>query len=697
MPFARALAFASLLALAWAKPLVSLEGYPGEARLLVFQGAGPVEVPEGFLLLLPPEAVDGVVSLAVRVPSLPPGQYPFRVGGEAYPFRILPRAKALLLPPPPLELAPGEEAWAEVGVRNLGNVPLPTPRASGLGVEVRRVEAPSALPPGGEGRVRLLLRGTGKPGRVLLEAEGAWAELPVMARPAPPPPFHDWARLPSRLVAETPGRVRLEGQGTLPGPEGQALGRLAYRLSPEAASLDFSGSDWGFGVGLGATSSLSLRYAPRPYSLEAFLSTGGQVRLGGAYAEGGLRLQGRLGLLPSFEVLSLGLGYQGQAEGLSYGTQAGWEGGVGRLQASLGQGPWRTNAHLDTRGGFGLQGVASVGGGWNLGAGVMGGQELWLQGVLGIPVWGTVEVRGEYAPGSGRYRLTLFHVEQDPREGLVQQLFWDGEALRYGVDYRLRAEDLTLRAGASLGTRGGGGVRLGLEAFPLTFQASANLGPDLRPTGFSLAGALAFDLPLYPMPWPEVRLRFADLEGRPLAASVAVGSYRYQAGPEGLLVLRLPPGRHTLRALGGLAFANGAGLAQEVALEAKPQEVHLALAKAHTLRLDLFPCPPKEERLGFVYGLPGLNPEALLRQARGAFRTGPKAHALRPGEAALLPEGRLEVALEGPLARAYALATPTGEPLTALKLERDMVLRACLVPSPRPLDVQEVPLQEERP
>lgn len=694
---ARALAFASLLALAWAKPLVPMEGYPGEAKLLVFQGGGPVEVPEGFVLLLPPEALDGAVSLVVRVPSLPAGEYPFRVGGEVYPFRVLPRARALLLPPPPVELAPGEEAWVEVGVRNLGNVPLAPPRATGVGVEVRRVEGFPSLPPGAEGRVRLLLRGTGKPGRVVLEAEGARTEVLVTARPSPPPPFHDWAKLPSRLVAETPGQVRLEGQGTLPGPEGEALGRLAYRLSPQAASLDFSGKDWGFGIGLGAASSLSLRYAPRPYSLEAFLSTTGQARLGAGYGEGGLRLQGRFGLLPALEVLSLEAGYQGQAGGLSFGAQAGLEGSLARLQASLGQGPWRVNAHVNSRGGFGLQGVASVGGGWNLGAGVTGGQELWLQGVLGIPVWGTVEVRGEYAPASGRYRLTLFHVDQEPREGLVQQLFWDGEALGYGVDYRLQTEELGLKAGASLGNRGGGEVRLGLDLYPFSLQARAQLGPGLAPTGFSLAGALAFDLPLYPMPWPEVRLRLTDPEGRPLAAALAVGSHLHRAGPEGLLVLRLPPGRHTLRALEGLAFANGTGLAREVVLEAKAEEVTLVLAQARLLRLDLAPCPPKEERAGFVYGLPGLTPEALLRQARVAFRAGDKTFALRPGEAALLPKGVLQVALEGPLAQAYALTTPEGAPLSAFSLEEDATLRACLVPLPRPLEVQELPLKEEGP
>lgn len=697
MPPARALAFASLLALAWAKPLTPMEGYPGEAKVLVFQGEGPVEVPEGFALLLPPERVDGAVSLAVRVPSLPAGAYPFRVGGEVYPFRILPKAQALFLPPSPVELAPGEEAWVEVGVRNLGNVPLPLPRATGVGVAVRRVEGFSALPPGQEGRVRLLLRGSGGPGRVLLVAEGARAELPVRARPASPPPFHDWAKVPSRLVAETPGRVRLEGQGTLPGPEGQPLGRLAYRLSPESASLDFSREDWGLGVGLGPTSSLSLRYAPRPFSLEAFLSTAGQARLGLGYAEGNLRLSGRFGLLPAWEVLSLAAGYQGRAEGLAYGVQMGLEGGLGRLGLHLGQGPWRASGHLDTRGGFGLQGVASVGGGWNLGAGVAGGQELWLQGLLGIPVWGTLEVRGEYAPGSGRYRFTLFHVDQDPKEGLVQQLSWDGEVLRYGVDYRLKAEELTLRAGASLGSRGGGEVRMGVDLHPFALQARAELDGDLKPTGFSLTGALAFDLPLYPMPWPEVRLRLTDLEGRPLPALVTLGGHLYRAGPDGLLVLRLPPGRHALRALEGLAFANGTGLAQEVVLEAKPQEVRLALAQAHALRLDLALCPPPEERPGFVYGLPGMSLEALLRQARVGFRAGGKVYTLGAGEASLLPRGSLEVIWQGPLAGAYALTTPEGKPLAHLLLERDLTLKACLTPLPRPLEVQELPLEEAKP
>lgn len=703
MRYARALTFASLFFLvgAGAKPLVPMEGYPGEAKLLLFQGRGEVEVPQGFALLLPPEEVDGVVSLAVRVPALPPGEYPFRVGGERYPFRILPMARAHLTPPPPLELGAGEEAWVEVGVQNLGNIPLALEaRVVPVGVEVLRKEETGALAPGARGSIRLLLRGQGRAGQVQVSLAGAAVEFAVLVKPTPPPAFWDWARAQSRLVWTWPGSPYLEGRATLPGPEGLELGRAVYRLSPESASLDFTRGPFGIGLALGAsTASLGLRYTPGPYGLSLWASTPGRVRVGASYAERGLGLSVEAGLMPSLD-LQASAGLTGTLEGLGYGFRASYQAGVGRLDASLGQGAWRASGFWDTTGSLGLQGVASLGASWNAGLGFRWDGEGWLTGVVGVPVLGTVEVRGEYGLTSRRYRVSLFHIEHTPQERFLQEAYWDGERLSYGLRYRTRLEGTWLEGDLRL-VRGGGSsgeVGVALEAFPWALQARVGLGSDLRPNRFSAAASLAFDLPLYPAPWPTLALRLQDPEGRPLEASVAVGPYLYRSGRDGTLALRLPPGRHLLRVLEGLAILGEGGLSRELAVEARDGSLTLTLVPARLLTLDLRYCPPPAGEAGSAYGLPGLSPAEVLARARVRVRAQGQGYWVPPGRSLLLPAGRLALALTGPLAGAYGLFDPGGAPLGEVNLDRDLVLTVCLTPLPRPVEIQDLPpLEKERP
>lgn len=697
MPPARALAFVSwtLLALAGAQPLVPMEGYPGEAKLLVFAGRGPVEVPQGFALLLPPEEVDGVVSLVVQVPALPPGEYPFQVGGASYPFRLLALARARLHLPPPLELGPGEEAWVEVGVANLGNVPLAAPpQVIPVGVDLLRVEGPGALPPGARGGVRLLLRGRGGQGKVLVQLAGERGEVSVLARPGPPPPFWDWARVGSRLVVGT-GGVRLEGRGPLPDGQGFTLARLAYRLSPGGVSLDLAREELGLALGLTPTgATLGVRYRPDPYGLSLWASTPGQVRLGASYHQGGVRLSLEAGLLPSWD-LSATASLTGAHQGLGYGVQAGYRAGLGQLQASLVQGGWRAQASWDTRGSFTLQGVASLGGGWNAGLGLRWEGEAWLLGLVAVPVLGTLEARGEYGLSTGRYRLTAFHMDQGPQGRWVQQASWDTGGFRYRLDYRTRWEETWVEGGLSWTTGAGPQVRLGLEAHPWSLEVQVGLGPDLRPKGWSLQGALAFDLPLYPLPWPELELRLTDLEGRPVETPVAVGPYRYQPDSAGRLSLRLPPGRHRVRVLEGMALVGAEGLTREVEVEVPRPPLTLTLAPAHHLTLDLRYCPPRREEVGKAYGLPGLTPGVALARATVGVEAGGRTYRLVPGTPTLLPAGRVRPALLGPLAGAYALADLEGHPLGEVLLDRDLALAACLVPLPRPVEVKEIPIREE--
>ncbi|MDW8358938.1 hypothetical protein, partial [Thermus sp.] len=510
--------------------------------------------------------------------------------------------------------------------------------------------------------------------------------LQVLLKPAPPPPFWDWARIPSRLVWESGGRVRLEGRG-----RALDLG-LGYSLSPEGGSLDLTRGPVGIGLGFSPrTFGLSVRYHPQPYALEGFASTAGELRLGGSLSWGGVRLAGHLGVLPVLGLQSLQAGYQGKAEDLTYTFQAGYQGGVGRLEAGLGQGGLRGQAFWDTRGAWGARGVAALGGGWNLGAGFRQAEEAWVEGVLGVPVWGTLELRGEYGLATGRYRVHLSHVDQNPQEGLTQQLSWDGGALSLGGDYRFTWERIKARAGFSLALGKGGQARLALEEYPWSLAVQAQLGGDLRPTGFSLAAAWAFDLPLFPMPWPSLELVLEDPEGRPVAASLVVGPYAYQAGSDGRLALRLPPGDHVLRAQGGLAFVGGSGLSREVSLRLDAsQRVRLVLVPAQSLTLGLRYCPPRSVDPDRAYGLPGLSPEAALAQARVRALVGNKPFPLSPGRPLLLPQGEVALALAPPLEGAYALADLEGRPLNSLRLEGDATLTLCLTPIPRPMEWQEL-------
>ncbi|GAA5338512.1 hypothetical protein YIM73052_19750 [Thermus antranikianii] len=692
--------FASLLFLAAvrAKPLVPMEGYPGEAKLLIFQGRGEVEVPEGFALLLPPEEVNGVVSLVVQVPNLPPGEYPFRVGESWYSFRILPMARAYLAPPPPVELGAGEETWVEVGVQNLGNIPLALEaQVVPVGVEVLRREGTGTLAPGARGHIRFLLRGQGRSGQVQVSLAGARVEFPVVVKPTPPPAFWDWARAQSRLVWTWPGSLYLEGRATLPGPGGSELGRAVYRLSPESASLDLTRGPFGVGLALTrSTASLGLRYMPGPYGLTFWASTLGQVRVGTSYAERGLRLSVEAGLLPSLD-LQASAGLTGTLEGLGYGIQASYQGGVGRLDASLGQGALRTSGFWDTRGSFGLQGVASLGVSWNAGLGFRWDGETWITGVVGIPVLGTVEVRGEYGLASRQYQVSLFHTHQTPEERFLQQATWGAERLTYGLSYRIRLEGTWLGGDLRLVRGRGftGEVGVALEAFPWTLQARVGLGSDLRPNRFSTAASLAFDLPLYPAPWPTLTLRLQDPEGRPLETSLAVGPYLYRSGRDGTLALRLPPGRHVLTVLEGLAILGEGGLSRQKVVEAREGFLTLTLVPARLFTLDLRYCPPPVEEPGQVYGLPGLSPAEALARAQVRVQAQGRGYLVFPGRSTLLPAGRLALALVGPLAGAYRLSEPGGAPLAEVHLDRDQVLTACLTPSPRPVEMQDLPPVEK--
>ncbi|MEN2983101.1 MAG: hypothetical protein ABDH20_11555 [Thermus sp.] len=195
------------------------------------------------------------------------------------------------------------------------------------------------------------------------------------------------------------------------------------------------------------------------------------------------------------------------------------------------------------------------------------------------------------------------------------------------------------------------------------------------------------------MPWPSLELALEDPEGRPVAASLVVGSYAYQAGPDGRLALRLPPGDHVLRAQGGYAFVGGSGLSREVSLRLDAsQKVRLILVPARSLTLGLRYCPPRSVEPDRAYGLPGLSPEAAVAQARVRALVGGKAFPLSPGRPLLLPQGEVAFALAPPLEGAYTLADLEGRPLGPLSLRGDAVLTLCLTPIPRPMEWQELTL-----
>ena len=694
----------SLLVLSFAKPLVPLQGEPGETKLLAFSEGGRVELPLGFTLLLPPEEVGGVTSLVVQVPNLPPGEYPIRVGEATYPFRILPKALARLRVPAPVELAWDEEAWVEVGVENVGNVPLLlSPALSPIGVVVARVQAPSRLDPGEAGTVRLLLRGQGRSGRVGIALGGALGEILVVARPSPPPPFWDWARLPSRLVVQAPHMGwYLEGGGHLPAPEGATWGQIRYRLSPNGASLDFSRG--GFGVALGLSPQVlgfGLRLGLPPYALSFQGDTQGRLAVGYRFAQGGVDAGGELALLPQPGLKSAFGGYRGEVGDLGFSVRAAWQGEATRLDFSLFQkAGWRTEAFWDTQGRGGLAGYLPLGGGWHAGLGWRWDGENWVQGVLAIPLLGTVEAKADFSLTSQRLRLHLFHILNYPQEHLSEYLSWDEGSIRYGLRAATEREGLRLRGDVSLawGQERGFSLGLGLDGTPWSLEGRLGLGADLRPTSFALSAALSFEIPLYPMPWPTLRVRLQDPEGQPVQAPVRVGNLLFRTDSQGELHLRLPPGQHTLSPTAGLAFLGLDGLVQDWRVEVKESlDLHLTVVPVRKLRLDLRFCPVEKalEGIGKVYGLPGLSPEAALNLARLVAEVGGQKFAVRPGGETLLPRGRFRLFLSGPLVGAYALGDPEGRPLGNGEFGEDWV-RLCLVPLPRPVESQEVPVEQSK-
>ncbi|MFN3369587.1 MAG: hypothetical protein ACK4ZX_09375, partial [Thermus sp.] len=166
----------------------------------------------------------------------------------------------------------------------------------------------------------------------------------------------------------------------------------------------------------------------------------------------------------------------------------------------------------------------------------------------------------------------------------------------------------------------------------------------------------------------------------------------------GRLFLRLPPGRHLVRAPWGMAFRRGERLVRELVVEAQDQTLSLTLLRAHFLTLRLRPCPPEREEPGRVYGLPGMGLETVLRRAAVQALAGGSVYPLTLGSPALVPEGSVALRLGAGLEGAYALADLEGKPLGPVSLGEDRVVDACLVPLGRPVEVQELPpAEEERP
>lgn len=692
MRCAAVLAFASALLGVYGQPLAEMAGYPGEVKLLLFR-AQTVEVPPDFLLLLPPEAFDGLVSVAVQVPALPAGNYPFVVDGEVYPFEVLPRAQVYLLSPPPLELALGEVGWATFTVQNLGNISFePTPRVVATEVIVQRLEVPPVLAPGATGSIRVLLEGTGRGGKLALYLLQAQAEVLVGVRPTSPPPLWDWVRLPSRLTVHSSGELWLEGRGEVP-LEGVSA-RLSYRLSSAGGSVSYGVGPTDFTFGLSrAGVNLGFRHAPPPFEVSLAASTAGEFRIAGGYTRGGisLALEGNMLPQPSFGVRA---GLTGTHDGWSYGAQLGLDRAGGRFEVSLGRGAWRASGSLNSAGGVSARSVLSVGGGWSAGAGISRDpDDLRLQALLGIPLIGTIELQAEYALRSQRYRLSAFHILNAPQESLIGQLSWDQETWRYSMDYRRQWVRVGAQGGVTvqLGRDRGAQLRWGLAIDPLELRGSAQLDEGFRLSGLSLSGSLRFELPLYPMPWPQLTIRLQDRYGRPMTQpmSLVIGSYVFQTGRDGALRIRLPPASHPIRAPQGWAFWLDGELTQELVLQlVADQELHLTLLPAYGLTLELRFCPV-DEVPGKVYGLPGLSPEMVLAGAQVLAQVGGSTWPLYPGRTTLLPAGELELVLADELSLGYAIRDIQGEEMV-IALTRNTTLVACIVPLGRQVELQEL-------
>ena len=691
MRFAFALTCVSL---ALAAPLLPLEGRPGEVVTLLFQGEGEVVLPPGFPVLLPPESLEGNTMAVVQVPPLPAGEYPVRFQGQVYPFRVLPLERIAVLPPPPLELAPGEEGEAVFLVRNLGNVPLaPSFRAVALGARLVRLEPPPGpLAPGEEGKVRVRVRGERGEGRVLLYAPGAQAEARLVPRLTPLPPFHDWARVPSRLLWDSAQGLALEGRGALLEPQGRPLGQLYYRLGQSALFLDLSTPLYGVGVGLSSqVQSLSLRYLPSPFALTLSGDTTGRLRFRVAYQEGALRLGGEVAYPWDY---SLEGGY-----GVSGWSLAGRLGPSGAsLEASARLENLLLSGGLATPGRGYIQGTLPLGGGVNAGLGYRFGDEGVVAGLLALPSpLGTLEGRVEYALGRGQWRFQAFHIlsQSDPLYTpehlalLHGRLSYSPESgLAYGLSLKGRLEALQLEGGVEVSPTGGQ-VRAQANLEALTLGASLGFAWGQGVTGFGLRGSLAFDLPLYPLALPALRVEARTPSG------AYTGGLEVR-GPEGVFLLplaegtgisRLAPGVYRVRPPRGFAFLEGGKLKDEVTLELREDRVlSLELVPALRVAFLLRYCPP-DPKPGYTFGLPGVTPEELLRRTRVRLEGQGLSLLVASQEPVLVPPGTFRVGLEGP----YPLEArgPLGEDL-ALWEAREGTHPLCLVPPYRPLQEQEL-------
>ncbi|MGC8876361.1 hypothetical protein [Thermus sp.] len=689
MRFALAWTFLSL-SLALAAPLGPLEGAPGEAVTLVLEGGGEPVLPPGFALLLPPEPLGEGVVLTFRVPNLPPGEYPLRLGERVYPFRVKPLARAHLELLEAPELALGEVGAVRLRALNLGNLPLSLPpEALGVGLLVVRAEPQGVLAPGEERTLLLWVRGGGQDGQVLVRLGGASLAVRVPAKPAPPPPFHDWAKLPSRLLWTSGQGFALAGEGPLLDGEGRRLGYLAYRLDPRSASLAYDDPLFGLGVSLGPALGVSLRYLLQEgLNLTAGASTSGKLQAGLSYAGQGFRLAG-----------SLGYPWHYRLEGSLLGGGAGERfallgqlvPGYWALSGAYGQGPWNLQGGLGAGGGY-LQGALALGGGVGAGLGVRFASEPALTAYLGVPVLGTVEVRGDFGLNSRRLRLSLFHVLGSGEERLAERLFWDGDALRYGLEARTflptEAGPLGLEGSLDLEPQGLG-LTFGASLAPLSLRASLGFaGGGLQ--RFGLAGALAFDLPLYPFSWPTLGVRVEGAEASHLALSGPSGPFLLPLSG-GAGALRLPPGVYRLRAPEGLGFLQGDRVVKEVEVELREDKtLALKALPALSVALSLRYCPPTPGP-GETFGIPGVDPDRLLRGVQVRLRGEAATLLLQNGEGGLLPPGRYRLGIEGPYAQGARLASPEGGPLEEVDLRAPGPLVLCLTFPLRPLEEQDLP------
>jgi hypothetical protein len=241
--------------------------------------------------------------------------------------------------------------------------------------------------------------------------------------------------------------------------------------------------------------------------------------------------------------------------------------------------------------------------------------------------------------------------------------------------------------------------RLSLSPQSLSLEARADLHPFslAASLGFAggglrearLSGSLAFDLPLYPLAWPELEV---NLSGEPRALVVEGEGRRYLVvpGEGGRGVLRLPQGRYRLLAPEGYGFAQGEGLLPDLRVDLGPEGRRLALRLVPAVRLGLALSPCSlEARPGYVRGVPGVDLEASL--GRFAVRLeGPVSARLVPGGWALLSPGEYRLRLEGPWARAAYLADRQGRPVEALRVREGGLLELCLAFPERPVEEQEV-------